>query len=168
MCLAASFQVTQDLPCMKRRAVKIKLADPRRLLDDIVRSKESPVRLIHGSIVYCVQSSIRRKRFYKYQIDSCFICCSCIGKKNQKNDRLQTRMLNACGLHVYTARSYPLLVLIYNFVFQKPRSRVFYKWLRLLAKKELKLDLRLDTDPPNRVQNSNLMLGGIGEYDVLR
>ena len=45
---------------------------------------------------------------------------------------------------------------------------MFYKWLRLLANKELKLGVRFDTDPPKRVQNSNFMLDGIGEYDVLR
>jgi hypothetical protein len=59
---------------MKQRALKIKLADPRRQLDDIVCSKESPVRLIHRSIVHCIQSSIRRKRFCKYQIDLLLIC----------------------------------------------------------------------------------------------
>ena len=59
---------------MKWRALNIKLTDPRRQLDDIVCSKESPVRLIHRSIVHCVQSSIRRTRFYKYQIDSVLIC----------------------------------------------------------------------------------------------
>ena len=73
MCLAACFQVTQYLRCMKWLALRIKLADPRRLLDDIACSKESPVRLIHRSIVHCIQSSIRRKRFYKYQIDSLLI-----------------------------------------------------------------------------------------------
>jgi len=100
MCLAASFQVTQYLPCMKRRALKIKLADPRRLLDDIVCSKESPVRLIHRYIVYCIRSSIRRKRFYKYQIDSFLICLIVYKKKvleeRQSSDEDVERMRTSC------------------------------------------------------------------------
>jgi len=44
MRLAARYRVTQYLPCIKRLALKIKLADPRQILHDIVCSKESPVR----------------------------------------------------------------------------------------------------------------------------
>jgi len=85
---------------MKRRALNIKLADPRRQLDDIVCSKESPVRLIHRSIVHCIQSSIRRKRFYKYQIDSLLICLIVFKQKEleerQTSDEDVERMQASC------------------------------------------------------------------------
>jgi len=100
MCLVASYQVTQYLPCMKRRALKIKLADPRRLLNDIVCSKESPVRQIHRNIVYCIRSSIGRKRFYKYQINSFLICLIVYKQKvleeRQTSDEDFERMRASC------------------------------------------------------------------------
>ena len=85
---------------MKWRALNIKLTDPRRQLDDIVCSKESPVRLIHRSIVHCIQSSIRRKRFYKYQIDSLLICLIVFKQKEleerQTSDEDVERMQASC------------------------------------------------------------------------